>query len=266
VRAYLDYEDPRRQSIEAICRREGGHKLTQTETDTVIAASRAASSAARRQIVKVRSFRNILYATALVLAAVAIGLVLLAARRPELLPLCFHPQDAIVCPTTVVGGVSETSPEGTVDVFLRRAAGSWDVPLVAAVGLVAAAMSAAVSLRKIQGTTLPYSLPVALAVLKLPTGALTAVMGLLLMRGEFVPGLSALDSPAQILAWAILFGYAQQLFTRFVDDKAHRLLDQVNTQDKPRAAVPTATVVSRADETQPVNGPSLIVVHRSPTS
>ena len=33
------------------------------------------------------------------------------------------------------------------------------------------------------------------------------------MRGEFVPGLSALDSPAQIIAWAILFGYAQQLFT-----------------------------------------------------
>jgi hypothetical protein len=37
------------------------------------------------------------------------------------------------------------------------------------------------------------------------------------MRGAFVPGLSALDTPAQILSWAIVFGYAQQLFTRFVD-------------------------------------------------
>lgn len=42
--------------------------------------------------------------------------------------------------------------------------------------------------------------PVVLALLKLPTGALTAPLGLLLMRGGFVPGLSALDSPAQIIA------------------------------------------------------------------
>ena len=42
-------------------------------------------------------------------------------------------------------------------------------------------------------------LPVAMAVLKLPTGAITAFLGLLLMRGQFVPGLSALDTSAQIL-------------------------------------------------------------------
>jgi len=54
----------------------------------------------------------------------------------------------------------------------------------------------------------------------LPTGALTAVLGLLLMRANFVPGLSALDSSAQILACALVFGYAQQLLTRFVDNQA----------------------------------------------
>ena len=41
------------------------------------------------------------------------------------------------------------------------------------------------------------------------------------MRGNFVPGLSALDTSAQIVAWAIVFGYAQQLFTRLVDRQAH---------------------------------------------
>ena len=87
---------------------------------------------------------------------------------------------------------------------------------------------------KLHGTSTPYSLPVALAVLKLPTGALTAVLGLLLMRGGFVPGLSALDNPAQIIAWAILFGYAQQLFTRLVDDRAHNVLNQVGGQEQPR--------------------------------
>jgi hypothetical protein len=68
---------------------------------------------------------------------------------------------------------------------------------------------------------------VALAALKLPTGAVTAVLGLLLVRGEFVPGLSALDTSGQILAWAVIFGYAQLVFTRFVDQQAQTVLDKV---------------------------------------
>jgi hypothetical protein len=73
------------------------------------------------------------------------------------------------------------------------------------------------------------------ALLKLPSGALTAVLGLLLMRGEFVPGLSALDSSAQIIAWAVIFGYSQQLFTRFVDERAKTVLDGVKNSRVPAA-------------------------------
>jgi hypothetical protein len=73
--------------------------------------------------------------------------------------------------------------------------------------------------------------PVAAAVLKLPTGALTALLGLLLMRGDFIPGLSALDSPGQIIAWAIVLGYSQQLLTRFVDQHAQTVLDSVGQRD-----------------------------------
>ena len=53
------------------------------------------------------------------------------------------------------------------------------------------------------------------------------MLGLLLMRGQFIPGLTALDSSAQILAWALVFGYGQQLFTRLVDQQAHTVLDRV---------------------------------------
>jgi hypothetical protein len=35
-----------------------------------------------------------------------------------------------------------------------------------------------------------------------------------------VPGLNALDTTAQILAWALVFGFAQELFTHFVDQQA----------------------------------------------
>lgn len=245
ARAHLVAEDPRRQAMEAICSKEAtGTPLTEEELNTVIAVSRAANSALRREIVQVRSFRNVLYATAIVLAIVSVGLVLLGMARPELVPLCFHPGNAVVCPTDVVGGVKQTDPAAVVDERIREAAGRSDLLLVAILGLAAAVLSAALSLRKLQGTTLPYSLPVALAVLKLPSGALTAVIGLLLMRGEFVPGLSALDSPAQILAWAVLFGYAQQLFTQFVDQRAQGLLDEVSKQDTP-ATVSNETLASR---------------------
>ena len=67
--------------------------------------------------------------------------------------------------------------------------------------------------------------------MKLPTGAVTAFLGLLLMRGQFVPGLSALDTSAQILAWALVFGFSQQLFTRLVDQQAHTVLDGVRGAD-----------------------------------
>ena len=103
----------------------------------------------------------------------------------------------------------------------------WDLWLVEIIGLVAAGVASAFALRGIRGTSTPYGLPVALAFLKLVTGALTAFLGLLLMRGGFVPGLSALDSSAQILSWAIVFGYSQQLFTRFVDQQANNVLDGV---------------------------------------
>ena len=47
-----------------------------------------------------------------------------------------------------------------------------------------------------------------------------------------MPGLSALDTSAQILAWALVFGYAQQLFTRLVDRQGQTVLDSVRGADK----------------------------------
>jgi hypothetical protein len=234
VRAHLALADPRRREVEELCTPGRPARLTEVERNAVIAAARASSSAARREILQVRSFRNILYICALALTVTVAGLLLLGVLRPRLVPLCFKPTNFAVCPSGVGHVIPNNANEHAVDVAVRDAASSWDIPIVALLGVIAAAISAAVALRKLHGTSTPYSLPVALAVLKLPTGALTAVLGLLLMRGGFVPGLSALDNPAQIIAWAILFGYAQQLFTRLVDDRAHNVLNQVGGQEQPR--------------------------------
>jgi hypothetical protein len=117
---------------------------------------------------------------------------------------------------------------------MRTTPNGRDFLVVEAAGLTAAAVAAAFALRKIRGSSVPYGLPVALAILKLPLGALTAVLGILLMRGQFVPGLSDLDTSAQILAWALVFGYAQQLFSRLIDQQADAVLNAVHSTEADR--------------------------------
>jgi hypothetical protein len=181
-----------------------------------------------------KSFLNMLTVASLTLGLLATLAAILGWRSPATVSLCFAPETTqgimVVCPTAEAS-VPQTANGGTqaaaIDTVMDKTAGPWDMFTVEALGLVAAAISAAVALRSLRGTCTPVGIPVALALLKLPLGALTAVLGLLLMRGGFVPGLSALDSPPQILAWAVLFGYAQQIFTRLIDQQASNVLDNV---------------------------------------
>src|SRR5205823_6467302 len=106
-------------------------------------------------------------------------------------------------------------------------------------------LAAARSLRLTRGSSTPVSLPVWLAVLKLPTGALTALLGILLMRGDFIPGFGRLDTQPEIIAWAIIFGYAQQLLTRTVDQRARWVLEPV-TREGPSHETQSEDVIDRA--------------------
>ena len=115
----------------------------------------------------------------------------------------------------------------------RRLPAPGDVTLVALFGLLGGALSGAIAIRKMYGQSTPYGIPVALNLLKLPSGALTAIMGILLVRGAFVPGLSQLDSQPQILAYAFFFGIAQQFATQFIDRRAREVLGRVPTKTTP---------------------------------
>lgn len=72
------------------------------------------------------------------------------------------------------------------------------------IGFVALAAPHAFAVRKLSGTSTPYAVPLMSLLLKLPTGAVTAVLG-------------------------VLFGTAQQLFLQFVDKRAQRLPGAVTT-------------------------------------
>jgi hypothetical protein len=236
VERHLPVDDPRRTRVHEIIEtsRRGDQEPSEEDRETLVAAVRGASSESSREIMRVRSFRNVLIVAALILAGVAIALAIAGGQSPQRLAMCFTvgmgsaslettPEEArVVCPTR-----EEPVGDEDPDTVLGATVDPWDVALVELLGVVAASVAAATSLRGIRGTSTPYSVPIALAALKLPTGALTAVLGLLLMRGQFIPGLSALDFPAQILGWAIVFGYAQQLFTGVVDNQASRVLQDV---------------------------------------
>jgi hypothetical protein len=245
IKPQLPAGDARVARIEQLVENPPNPHLTAFERDLVVAAHHDARAAARQQVTRLRSFKTLLYGTAVALAVGASGLAAFGIFAPEKLPVCFSPENNIVCPTstnpipskllppnptTARGQPSQAAP-AVIDGQMREHAGRWDILLLEGVGLLAAAVAGAASLRSIRGTSVPFSVPVATAVLKLPTGMLTAVLGLLLMRGEFVPGLSALDSPGQIVAWAILLGYSQQLLTRFVDRHAQTVLDNVGRRD-----------------------------------
>jgi hypothetical protein len=258
VQCHLTANDPRRQEFERIAQKLGvkdpDHPLLQHPGDSekdlqdkrkkvdqergkIVSTVRGASSASLREQLRVRSFRNVLVITIIAMTVLAVLVAVTGFRSPAMIPLCFAPEESgrvsIVCPTAHSESVTAGPQSGpALDAAIERAAKPGDLFLVEFVGLIAAAVAATAAVRGIRGSSEPYGLPLALAVLKLPTGAITAFLGLLLMRGQFVPGLSALDTPAQILAWALVFGYAQQLFTRLVDQQAHTVLDSVRGADK----------------------------------
>jgi hypothetical protein len=244
TRAHLPPAHPQRIRVQELAARyappEDGQPAAAVEPipaddrEALVEADRVASWAARREHARLRSFRTAVALTAfgLFLLAIAIGVV--TVQQPSWMPLCFAPQGsgAIVCPTTTAaaGGTATVPPSVTaVAGAIADTARSADAVVVMLVGLAGAAVTGAATLRRMRGTSTPYAVPMTLLLLKLPTGALTAFLGLILLHGEFVPGLSALDSSGQILAWALVFGAAQQLVTGLVDKKAQSVLDSVGS-------------------------------------
>jgi hypothetical protein len=175
-------------------------------------AMKVSYEAADEQHARVRNLRNVLLVAAAVLAALVGLLCLVGVLAPAAIPLCFTKSSGGACPSSNTGNPHPL-----------------DIPIVALMGMVGGALSATLAIQRLRTTAMPtpYAIPVSLALLKLPAGALTAIGGMLLIHGEFIPGLSNLDSQGQVLSYAIVLGVAQQVVTRFVDQRAETVLAAV---------------------------------------
>jgi len=186
---------------------------------------------------RLRSFRNLLVGVGVTILLFMATMVTVVSIDPKSLPLCFtpsitsaqvdegnqvdRPATRTVCP----------SGEDPINGPFTRQPGRKDISIVAGLGVVGGAVAAALAIRHLRGTSTPYDVPLALAFLKVPVGSLTAVAAIILLGGGFVPGFSELDSQRQILAYALLFGYAQQVATQFIDKNAQRVLNAVPSKD-----------------------------------
>jgi hypothetical protein len=224
----LDRADPRRVEAERLLTDADGR----TRRAALKQAMETSYDAVDEKYTRLRDFRNIILMTAAAIT-VFLGLLTLAvARTPDAVPLCFER------PATTSTGPQELGnvcPSG-----LRQSPSPGDMPIVGGLGAIGGLLAALVSIRTLRGTSVPYAIPAALALLKVPAGMLTAVAGILLFGGGFVPGLSNLDSQRQILAYALVFGYAQQLITRLVDDRAQSILNKIPSKD-PETPAPEPT-------------------------
>ncbi len=211
---HLGDKDPRLEALKGRLT-SNGQEMGPDLKELAVATLLAAHEAEETERARVRSFRNILLSAVIVTSIIATLFTIWSFKGGEEMAslLCFRPQDGQVCPT------GKESSEA-------------DVLLIEAIGAGAAALAGTLAIRKIQGTTTPYSIPVMLILLRLPAGALSALFGIILIHGRFVPGLTALDSGPQIAAWAIVFGIGQELITRLIDKQGMSVLDNVRGPER----------------------------------
>lgn len=96
----------------------------------------------------------------------------------------------------------------------------WQIELMGGLGGL---FAAAASLRRVPVTGEPYGLRRFQSLLKIPMGALTGLLGILLLQNDVIEGLEA-QRGASVLVYAAIFGVSQQAVTRFADKRGKDLL------------------------------------------
>ncbi|MGP3637687.1 hypothetical protein ACTU45_30840 [Streptomyces sp. 24-1644] len=219
---HLDAADPRLRILQEHLR-SNRNELEANYRELAVGVLHAANHAEEWEISRVRGFRNALLLASAIMSIIVVLFIISGYSTPGALAdkLCFAPpnlenpkEKLMTCPLEE-GSQRDVSPQG------------GDVMLVASLGAGAAALAGAVALHSIRGLAVPYMVPMSLLLLRIPVGALSAILGLVLIHGEFIPGLTALDHRGQIAAWAIAFGIGQEALTRMLDKRGNTLMEGV---------------------------------------
>jgi hypothetical protein len=203
----LGEDHPRVKTLRGYLKRP---RWTEDDRECLAQSVRAVYEESDKENVRLRSFRNVLLGATMALAILAVLFAIFGAVFPA-----------------AVGQLADSSSTGSA-LHSRTLAGT-DIVAIEMLGLISATLVGAVAIRHIQGTSTVYGVPMASLLLKLPTGALTALAGILLMRAGIAGLPVSGDTP--MAAYALLFGASQQGFTGLIDRQAHSVLSNVSSKD-----------------------------------
>lgn len=164
-----------------------------------------------------RAFRNRLIVATFVLAGVLLVMALWHVFNREFLSLCGKAPDGNRVISTCYGGESQSSRWAVFEVLLLGAAGGT--------------LSVAFSLGRVRHAASRYSLRGPQTFLKPVAGAATALFGVLLVLSGLLVS-PAGTSQEVLVAYAAVFGFAQHLFTRFVDKRADAVIGVEEEKDR----------------------------------
>lgn len=183
-----------------------------------VAIDRASDAAHYRA----RNFRNLLLGTALGLFLVYLALAFADWLQPSFFSLC----------TQGTSGQPASCPLG------GSSPGQGDVLLLGLAGMVGGSVGALPLLQDVKVGSGPFTPAVAQALLKLPAGAVISLVGLFALQHGVLDILKPQAGTA-LVAWAILFGFAQQGVTRAIDKRANGILSPLQAPPGGRAGSPT---------------------------
>jgi hypothetical protein len=170
---------------------------------------------------RVRLFRNLLTCVIPVLVAALAGAALVQWLKPHFLPVDWQLSTAAGAPAQP-GSASHSA----------------DVLVIELLGAFGALLSSVWAVSRLQSFPRFWGLPLAQLLLKLPVGASTALIGILLWQSGVLTGATKLTWD-KVIPYAVLLGVAQEAVTRLVDNKANNLLDTAAKAST--ATLPSAT-------------------------
>lgn len=178
-----------------------------------------------------RAFRNLLTVVTAVLALVLAVLAVWHAINPEFVSLCSKSISGTSSATTCISG---ESPQGQ------------DVLEVLLMGAIGGLLSLAVAFSgNTEAPPSRYNVRPQQAALKVVAGAATGLIGVLIIQsGVIVSPASQTSSEALFLVYAAVFGFSQQLFTKFVDKRAEALLGE--SEEKKQAKGSSGSSAAKA--------------------
>jgi hypothetical protein len=150
---------------------------------------------------------------------------------------------SLIAVVLVVVAVISVFDAGFRSVFAATSVGRWYVVELELVASLAGLTGAVLSLKSYIGFQYTYGLPFVQAFLKGTSGAATGLFGVVFVQAGIISFVKT-DSNGALFAVAIIFGYAQYLFTRLVDQQANKVLSSTSSHNDPGtvAKLPATTV------------------------